>query len=240
MIELAIIGGLGFAALIAARKYTKDVDRYFDGLTRAMPETENNIEAIDPFFSVDYADEVVYTDAAEIVYGLNEGEDMAGKNVSAFLAIIREGESDNDYYRLVGAGTKRFTNPSDHPAFTGEFGPVQYYKGWKPSLVSYAVKTKNGLYSTAAGANQITATTWVSLGGKNTYGDFSPESQDMAAVDLIKRRGAMPAISRGDIFEAARLLSQEWEMFQTARWKNHARLLSTFTRYGGVYGGNMA
>lgn len=122
---------------------------------------------------------------------------MASDNVMAFLALIRRAESRDNYRALVGGG--EFNDFSDHPAITGEWPGIR--------------RGDDGRLTTAAGAYQITRTTWNDLGGSGRYGDFLPQSQDQAAVDLIKRRGALTDIEAGNFDVAVSKLRNEWEAF---------------------------
>lgn len=118
------------------------------------------------------------------------------QNLAAFLKLIRQAESADDYYALVGGG--QFIGTTDHPALTGEFA---------------GIRMPDGRLTTAAGAYQITRTTWKDLGGAERYGDFLPRSQDIAAVDLIKRRGALDDVTQGRFDVAVTKLRNEWEAF---------------------------
>jgi muramidase (phage lysozyme) len=83
---------------------------------------------------------------------------------NAFLDAIAEVESNNDYNVIVGGG--KFDDMSDHPRKVG-------------------VRTEYG-NSTAAGAFQITASTWDSLQNTVKFPDFSPKSQKVAAMMLAE------------------------------------------------------
>ena len=113
-------------------------------------------------------------------------------NVVAFLRAIRLGEGTSDaagYWRLVGGGT--FTDDSKHPRI-------------KVYIPRYDI------YSTAAGAYQIIWPTWKGLVMKYAFPDFTPQSQDEAAVALIEGRSALPAIHQGDLQKAIQLCNKEW------------------------------
>ena len=143
-------------------------------------------------------------------------------NLDAFLKLIRKAESNDDYRALVGGG--RFSDFSDHPAITGEFAGIQGPSG----------------LTTAAGAYQITRTTWKDLGGIGRYGDFLPYSQDLAAIDLIKRRGALPDINAGNFQQAVTKLRNEWEAFARMLAGNyHITLADAQTIYQNA-GGSIA
>lgn len=137
-------------------------------------------------------------------------------NLGAFLRVIRQGESGDDYAALVGGG--RFSNFSDHPAATGEFA---------------GIIRRDGRRSTAAGAYQITLTTWLDLGGTDYFGDFAPASQDRAAVALLVRRGAYDDVLSGRVSRAVDRLRDEWEIFETERFDSR-NVVGMFIRNGGI------
>ena len=95
---------------------------------------------------------------------------MMSANLRAFLFLLRwcEGTSDADGYRRI-VGGELFTDFSDHPRKL-KSGIFASGKEWK---------------STAAGAYQFLATTWDECKAALDLPDFSPESQDKAAVFLI-------------------------------------------------------
>jgi len=142
--------------------------------------------------------------------------DYSAINLVAFLQLIRQGESSDDYTALVGGG--QFGSFGDHPAILGP---------WK------GIRRADGRLTTAAGGYQITRTTWKDLGGIKKYGSFSPSAQDAAAIDLLKRRGAYDFVLRGNISAAVGKLPAEWEMFTQEKW-NVAQSITTFSNFGGV------
>ncbi len=54
------------------------------------------------------------------------------------------------------------------------------------------VKSENGYYSAAAGAYQFMPDTWRGVSSKLKLPDFSPRSQDLGALQLIRARGVDP------------------------------------------------
>lgn len=123
----------------------------------------------------------------------------ANKNVIAFLATIRalEGGKDSyDYDDLYGGGN--FSSFVDHPYETGEWS---------------GVRLPNKKLTTAAGAYQITVSTWRDIEGKKRFGSFDPAAQDAAAIYLLERRGAKDAVQRGNFKHAMLMLRTEWESF---------------------------
>lgn len=153
---------------------------------------------------------------------VNSGD--ADANLAAFLALIRQAESSNDYQALVGGG--QFSDMSDHPA----------NKGWA------GVHINGGPLTTAAGAYQITRTTWNSLRAQNgelSLPDFLPQSQDAAAVLLIKGRGAYNLVLQGQFTPALQKLRGEWESFDRMFNGTYPMTLDDATAYYENQGGTV-
>lgn len=70
--------------------------------------------------------------------------------------------------------------------------------------------TKWGLTSTAAGAYQILNKTWQEIAKKLGLQDFSPQSQDRAAIELITRRKALDDVMAGRFSQAITKCRKEW------------------------------
>jgi lysozyme len=122
----------------------------------------------------------------------------ASQNLTAFLKLVRVAESGDDYGALVGGGN--IVDFSDHPA----------NKGWP------GIRTPESRKSTAAGAYQITQTTWnTEVQNALRLPDFSPKSQDEAALWIIqfKRPGAWGLVVEGKLQAALMRLRDEWEAF---------------------------
>ena len=143
-------------------------------------------------------------------------------NLAAFLRVIREGETsqdDNAYRTIVGGGY--FDSFADHPR------KLVYI----PSL---------GVSSTAAGAYQFLSRTWDGVAKRLGLPDFSPESQDKAAVELIRQRGALADVEAGRLEDAIRKCNKEWASLPGSPYGQHtislARCKSVYETYGGTYG----
>lgn len=116
------------------------------------------------------------------------------ENIPAFLMMIRiaEGTDSEDGYRMM-FGKGLFHSFADHPR--------------------KAIKKKSGnthIISTAAGAYQFLSKTWDLCQIKLKLPDFSPKSQDRAAVYLIERRGALGDVVSGRFEEAIDKCNKEW------------------------------
>jgi muramidase (phage lysozyme) len=119
-------------------------------------------------------------------------------NEIGFLALIRFSEgtalSANPYAVTFGNAFV-IQDFSDHPTLLGTW----------PGVLQ-----KNGQHTSAAGAYQFEARTW--LGCKRVYAakDFSPAEQDRIALCLINERRAIDAINAGDIETAIARCAAEW------------------------------
>src|SRR4051812_7182774 len=95
-------------------------------------------------------------------------EALRNKNVRAFLEMIRhsEGTATPDGYSKLFGG-KLFASFDDHPHI----------------FFNYKNKVGQVIRTSASGAYQITYTTWGILKRRLELKDFSPESQDICAVE---------------------------------------------------------
>lgn len=116
---------------------------------------------------------------------------LADKNVAAFLKAIGEAEGggyDFKYGAVKGRRNDpwRFTDTSTHP------GP------------GYGGQT------TAAGMYQITIDTWRDHGGKMGLTDFTPKTQDLIAIEMLRSLGVIDSIQAGDIARAMPQAAKKW------------------------------
>jgi muramidase (phage lysozyme) len=116
----------------------------------------------------------------------------AAANRAAFLALIRQFESGDRYNVIYGGDT--FDSYADHPRI---YVPI--------NLPGYEGKS-----SSAAGAYQFLWATWDNLRNRLGLPDFSPPSQDAAALELLRQVGALAAIDAGDFDTAMRAASSQW------------------------------
>ena len=120
------------------------------------------------------------------------------RRVKAFLDTIAaaEGTASADGYRTQYTGTK-FVSFQDHPR---EMRCGRRY-GKK-------------LCSDAAGRYQFLSTTWDRFAKKFGVRDFSPENQDLMAIELIREKGALEDIEAGRLEPAVRKLAYIWPSFR--------------------------
>lgn len=140
-------------------------------------------------------------------------------NARAWLRVIRAGESsqyESAYRTMFGGGL-----------FSG---------AWKhPRIVNSAA----GLSSTAAGAYQFLSRTWDECAAALKLPDFSPESQDLAALLLTDRRGALQDVLAGRIEMAIAKCAKEWASLPGSPYGQPTRTLqqalAVYEAYGGTY-----
>lgn len=116
---------------------------------------------------------------------------LADANVAAFLKAIGEAEGGGYDFKYGAVKGKRndpwrFTDTSTHP------GP------------GFGGKT------TAAGMYQITIDTWRDHGGKMGLTDFTPTTQDLIAVEMLRSLGVIDSIKAGDIAGAMPQAAKKW------------------------------
>jgi len=147
--------------------------------------------------------------------------------VSAFLYMIRASEHvyprdvlGDEAYRIFYGGAK-FNDLSEHPVNTGEMKPVKL-----PDAMCRAAGYGPGCVTTAAGAYQIIKPTWNRLRDKLGLSDFSPESQDRAAVELLEESGAMELLGLDDIQGAIRAASKVWASLPGSTAQQNPKSLS--------------
>jgi muramidase (phage lysozyme) len=152
---------------------------------------------------------------------------IGGRNVAAFLDMLAHSEgTDNGRQRtkcvgydvLVGGGL--FTDFTRHPGRLVRLSP--------------------SLSSTAAGRYQFLRRTWSEVAALLKLADFMPASQDVACVQLLKRRRAFELVQVGRFDEAVRACAKEWASLPGAGYGQHEqkleRLRKAYTDAGGLIG----
>ncbi|WP_063588672.1 glycoside hydrolase family 24 protein [Achromobacter ruhlandii] len=129
-------------------------------------------------------------------------EELAGylsnPNVQKVLRVIGQaegtvGDKIADPYRIAfGGGT--FDSLDNHPN----------------TLTAFTQTDGKQNKSSAAGAYQFLKPTWDDVSSKLGLKDFSPRSQDIAALELINRAGALQDVLKGDTSAAFSKLGGTW------------------------------
>lgn len=136
-------------------------------------------------YELTQASKYVAISEQEIMQTLGMSADEA-KNVRAMLGLISWAEgtgSENGY-------TMRFGN-----------GQFDCFEGHPGNAI-----TRGRYTSSACGKYQFLKGTWNSVAG----GSMEPKKQDLAAIELIRKRGVLDEVKRGDIEAAFPKLAYEW------------------------------
>lgn len=107
-------------------------------------------------------------------------------------------------------GSTMLANPETDDGYRVLVGSTPHALRLFSSYSKHPHQLNRMLNSTAAGRYQIIFGTWAGVSGELKLPDFSPESQDRAALQLIFERGAMPYVMAGNIERVFELCRQEW------------------------------
>jgi len=122
---------------------------------------------------------------------LNLDELRGNPNVRVMLDLIARAEGNTNYDTLVGGG--KFKDFSSHPNKT-----------------VYLKSLNKVIPSDAAGRYQIMGANWGPYSRRLGLKDFSPESQDKIAIQMIADRGALDSVLKGDYVNGIKKLKSQW------------------------------
>ena len=146
-------------------------------------------------------------------------------NLKAFLDMLAYSEgtdngrqpTKNHGYDVI-VGGELFTSYADHPR--------------------KLVNLRPGLASTAAGRYQVLARYFDTYKKQLNLPDFSPESQDAIAIQLIKECGAIRDVEAGYIDIAITKCASRWASLPGADYGQHendkSRLIAAYQKAGGL------
>jgi lysozyme len=162
-----------------------------------------------------------YTAQAVIGGAGSAGDQQANRR--AFLDAIAwaEGTSGPNGYRTLFGGNL-FDSFADHPRR------------------SFSFKDRAGrrLTTTAAGRYQFLARTWDTLRDRLSLPDFGPDSQDAAALELIRERGALADVDAGRFAAAVGKVKRVWASLPGAGYAQPERradeLAAAYIAAGGT------
>lgn len=141
---------------------------------------------------------------------------LKDNRIKAFLWTIRKCEGtayEDGYNYLFGSTPKnsiRFSGNSTHPRIHRPFGKTT---------------------STAAGAYQIMHRTFEDLVKIVGLTDFSPQTQDIFAVQLLGRRGAISLILNNEIEKAFLACNKEWASLPLSPYNQNPKDMDTTMKY---------
>ena len=143
------------------------------------------------------------------------------RNARAFLQAIKQAEgtaNQPDPYRVCFGYRHTVRSLAEHPAVSGEWGGEKL-----PDSQCKAAGFAPGCVSTAAGAYQFIRPTWQSLKTALNLPDFGPASQDAAALELLRRSGALGHIRVGNLAAALNAARKTWASLPGAGYEQPER-----------------
>jgi lysozyme len=168
----------------------------------------------------------------------NVDTNTATRNTAAFLQVLRQAEGTEgqpDPYRVCYGYAHTIQSLADHPSVTGEWMGERL-----PDAMCANAGFGPGCKSTAAGAYQLIKPTWLDLRAALGLGDFGPANQDLAALHLVRRRGAIEDVKAGRFATAISKCRSVWASLPGNYAKQGQRSLELLTAWYRDAGGNPA
>lgn len=136
--------------------------------------------------------------------------------VRKYLDVIAMAEGVKHGYNTI-FGNERFGNLNVHPNVRKQF------------------KQTDGKvnYTTAAGRYQFLKPTWDGLTRQYGLKDFSPQSQDIAAIGLLIQNGALPHILKGDYQTATQKSGRTWASLPSSPYAQPKRSQAEIDKFLG-------
>ena len=139
-------------------------------------------------------------------------------NVRKFLDVIAKAEGVKHGYNTI-FGNERFNNLSTHPNVRKQFKQTD----GKMNVTS------------AAGRYQFIKSTWGEQARRYKLKDFSPQSQDIAAIGLLIQNGSLPYILRGDYQTAISKSGGTWASLPSSPYAQPKRSQAEIDKLLGGY-----
>lgn len=173
--------------------------------------------------------------ASDLQVSMTNDQRAAG-NEAAFLKVIRHAEGTaglNGYRTRFGGAT--FPSLADHPRIATQFTDKQGRRLWTSAAGAYQFMA----VSPIPGGGSTKVNTWDRIKEKLSLPDFSPASQDLAALELIREAGALPDVRSGRFSDAINKVRGIWASLPGAGYaqpeKSLPELAAVFQRNGGVF-----
>lgn len=184
-----------------------------------------------PFF-----DPWAYTETALSDLQVSMTQDSrAASNEAAFLMTIRyaEGTAGANGYRTLFGGAL-FSSYADHPRTPKQFTNGSGQRLWTSAAGAYQFMA----VSPIPGGGSTKVNTWDRIKKKLGLVDFTPASQDAAALELIREAGALADVRAGRFADAVGKVRGIWASLPGAGYsqpeKTLPQLVAVFQRNGGA------
>jgi lysozyme len=161
----------------------------------------------------------------------------ADANLRAFLRTIRhaEGTAGANGYRTMFGGAL-FTSFADHPRRAVQFRDGAGRLLWTSAAGAYQFMAVSPLPS----GSTTKVDTWDRLKRKLGLPDFSPASQDAAAVELIREAGALPDVRAGRFDAAVSKVRRIWASLPGAGYSQPEKSITSLRTVYAQAGGTLA
>jgi muramidase (phage lysozyme) len=146
----------------------------------------------------------------------NPQQYLNNPNVRKMLDVIASAEGVKYGYNTI-FGNERFGNLSAHPNVRKQFKQTD--------------GTMN--VTTAAGRYQFLKPTWDDASKRYGLKDFSPQSQDVAAIGLLMQNGALPYVLKGDYRTAVQKSGGTWASLPSSPYAQPKRSQAEIDKFLG-------
>jgi len=146
------------------------------------------------------------------------------ENLRAFLDMLAyaEGTSGRDGYRTMFGG-RLFDSFADHPRQAVQFTDKAGRRLWTSAAGRYQFMA----VSPTTGGKSTRVDTWDRLKADLRLPDFGPASQDAAAIELIRQRGALNDVYAGRFADAVAKVAPVWASLPGAGYSQPERKLAS-------------
>lgn len=154
-----------------------------------------------------------------------------GINVLAFLDMLAWSE---------GTSTSRHTRDDGYDVVVGGLDSPNRFNGYADHPNVRVRVNNKGLVSTAAGRYQQLYRYWPAYKAQLRLPDFSPVSQDLLAIQLVRERGALNDVKAGLIAVAIEKCRKIWASLPGAGYGQREHKLSDLVAHYIAAGGRPA
>jgi muramidase (phage lysozyme) len=162
----------------------------------------------------------------------------AGINARAFLEMLKfsEGVAPGlDGYRTLFGGALFDNGFIDHPRIAKQFTDGAGRRLWTSAAGAYQFMAVSPIPT--GGATRVN--TWDTLQRRLQLPDFGPDSQDRAALDLVRERGALADVQAGRLALAIQKCAPVWASLPGAGYAQKERKINTLFAAYAENGGNL-
>jgi lysozyme len=226
MARLIVAIGAGLLSFMAWRLLRQPTGTTTTGEDEAIQETDDaaTVWQIENYFS------------ENLPMTATPDPDVAESNMRAFLWMIRtaEGTAGANGYRTMFGG-RLFDSYADHPRQAKQFTNGAGQKLWTSAAGAYQFMAISPI---PGGSTRVN--TWDRLQSRLGLSDFSPESQDAAAVELIREAGALGDVRAGRFDEAVTKVRNIWASLPGAGYAQPEKSLESLRLAFLNAGGSLA